>query len=119
MSILSFRNTEIVGNPVVVIAYFIHEVRSKKSHLNFWNFLINLNGLNWHKHVIVITDRELGIISAIRKCFDLNGIKSKLIFCKIHIKNDIKYWMNLKLKRLDKRNKELDQNQFELRKRFR
>lgn len=114
VSMISFRNTEIVGNPVVVAAYFIHEVRSKKSHLNFWNFLVDLDGLKWHKHVIVVSDRESGIISAIKECFKLHGIESILIFCKIHIKNDVKYWLSLKLKRLDKKDKELNQNKLKL-----
>ena len=70
MSVLLIRNTEIENDPVMPLAYAIHERKFKKTHDEFFSVMSDvLPELRSCKNVVIVTDNEEAITASVVKHF--------------------------------------------------
>ena len=102
VSMLVMKNYEIEGEPIFVIAYFIHSDRKSQSHFRFFfDFVTEL--FKFNEFTGMITDKELGITTAIDKCFELKKLINLLLFCNNHLLQDINRWCDKKICEVEKK----------------
>ena len=82
VSVLLFRNVELERDPIMPLAYAIHERKLKKSHNEIFSFLSeSLPDLKTSKNVIMVTDSEEAITSS----FSVNFPQIPRFLCHNHI----------------------------------
>lgn len=82
------KNIMLENDPIFPLLMMIHESKKFHNHNEFLFLIENLLDISNYENVIIITDRENSIIQAINKT------KLNHFFCTIHIKNDLKFWLN-------------------------
>ena len=92
VSPLVVRNTFLEKNPIIPIAYLLHENRTGRSHDVFWR---EMNEEIFEDPlpdtVPICLDREKGPIKSIRQHL---GHDVNLVYCNNHIKRDAKFWVH-------------------------
>lgn len=87
VSPLSYRHPLFKSEPVILLAYLVHDNKNNNVHSSFFNFLSksipNLNGLP------IVTDREIAINTAIKTELP----KSKNFYCWNHLLIDVRHWI--------------------------
>ena len=70
VSVIVFRETEFTQNPVIPLAYYIHERKKNETHSHFFNYMTAvLPELHRATNAIIITDQEAAIRQAIAAAF--------------------------------------------------
>jgi hypothetical protein len=87
--VLLFRKTEFTNEPVIPLAFMIHERKTTKTHEIFWQHIKSVcPELNTSKQVIIVTDQEKSII-AIQGSFP----NLQRFMCWNHVLQDCKRWL--------------------------
>jgi len=67
LSVLLFRETDFEGEPVIPLAYFLHERKLNATHTNFFRHMKSLlPELETTSNVYIVTDSEAAIVSALK-----------------------------------------------------
>ncbi|XP_073501834.1 uncharacterized protein [Phyllobates terribilis] len=89
MSTFVMRNTMLEKNPIFPVAFMVHERKFQKYHELFIGELVNQLNLKDIKTIPFVTDREKGILNAVKKVAQ----SISLVLCENHILRDIEYWV--------------------------
>ena len=90
VSVLLFSETEFMNEPVIPLAFMIHERKTTKTHDIFWQHIKSVcPELNTSKQVIIVTDQEKSIIDAIQRSFP----NLQHFLCWNHVIQDCKRWL--------------------------
>jgi len=91
LSVVLFRQTEFESNPVIPLAFMLHERKTKTTHDVLWQHLrVACPELASTNNVNITTDGELAITSAIRDAFP----SLPHFFCWNHVLQDAKRWLS-------------------------
>lgn len=84
LTILTIKNTELVGDPIFPVVYLIHEQNDEKTHSDFWNKLV----LKYFNYSVPITvSKENCIMNSVLEC--LQNSTTKMFFCSNQIVKDV------------------------------
>ena len=90
VSTLAFQHVMFDENPVIPLAFMVHERKFQKCHEQFFEVIKDKIPRLGRKRVAIITDREAGIVNAIEKVFP----NAQLLICWNHILRDLKFWLS-------------------------
>jgi len=90
VSTLCVKHILFEGEPVIPVAFFLHERKFRKYHETFLRSMTEIiPNLKKKSIVVLVTDREIGITNAVKTT--LSNIT--ILHCWNHIKRDIRFWV--------------------------
>ena len=89
LSLLIFRCSYFDENPSIPVAALLHDTKLEKVQSNFFKTLTNVMPELNSDHVVLVTDRESGIVKAINTAFS----KVHHVFCWNHLLKDVEHWV--------------------------
>ena len=90
VSTLAFQHIMFEENPVIPLAFMVHERKFQKCHEQFFEIIKEKIPRLGRKAIPIITDREAGIVNAIENVFP----NAQLLICWNHILRDLKFWLS-------------------------
>jgi len=91
VSVLVMRNVLMEGDPIIPVAYLIHQHKDLAAHKGFWELMSSeLNLSKRSNDLVIITDKETSIRKAITDVLPA----ARLYLCHNHLLKNIEQWID-------------------------
>jgi hypothetical protein len=90
VSVLVARNTFLHGNPILSVAFMIHDRKLEYVHRTMWETISSVIDISClSDSVPICVDREVSLTNAIRNVQS----RANIVYCSNHVRRDIRQWL--------------------------